>query len=146
MRNLNKLKFLLLSLLSLSLCECVSSPPDVPVFEYLQQHLGTDPVTTHIILEPSPACMAQIQEPECGHGVYILSGKEIYIGETHTLNGKKWSELKASSVYMPAKEAYAPLQTYIINSCNQAHCNDQVDRFRVKLNSLNGIQSLLGKP
>jgi len=74
-----------------------------------------------------------------------VSGKEIYIGElpAHQLKGKKWSQLKAESVYMPAVESYAPLSTYIINTCKKDNCSSQVTGFKVKLDSLNGIGAVI---
>ena len=63
------LKFWLLLILLKLLTNCASVPPDVYVFENLQQHLSTDPITGHLILKPSPACWAKIGEVECGHGV-----------------------------------------------------------------------------
>ncbi len=97
------------------------------------------------MLEPDPVCMNEIGEVECGHGVYIMSGKEIFIGEEkgHLLNGKKWSELKAQSVYVPAEESYAPLATFIINSCEKLSCNDQVDRYKIKLDSLGAVGDIV---
>lgn len=127
------------------LSACTPKPPDVPACEHLRQRLSNDPVTGHLILSPSPTCEEKIGEPECGHCTYIMSGKEIFLGElpTHLLNGKKWSELRASSIYLPAVESYSPLATYIINSCKKMNCDSQVDRFKVKLDSLNGIGDVL---
>lgn len=138
---LKPLKCTLLLILLWSLTSCATKPPDIAVFEYLTQHLGKDPETGHILLRPSPACMKAIQEAECGHGVYIVSGKEIFIGEKapNLFNGKTWTEIKSSSVYLPAKESYAPLVTYIINSCKKANCDEQVDKFKIKIDSLKGI-------
>lgn len=131
--------------LFLLLTSCAVAPPDVPVFEYLPQHLATDPVTGHMILKASPDCEAQIGELECGHGVFIMSKKEIFVGEApaHWYKGKPWSQLKRESIYLPAQESYAPLATYIINSCAKNNCNDQVSRFRVQLDELKGIGAIL---
>lgn len=124
---------------------CAAVPPDVPVFENLQQRLSTDPATGHLLLTPDPICMAKIQETECGHGVYIMSGKEVFVGENTVLmpSKKKWSQLKAEAILIPAVESYAPLVAYIINSCKQNNCNDQVDAFKVKLDSLNGVSTVI---
>jgi hypothetical protein len=133
--------------LSLSLLSaCAAVPPDVPVFENLAQHLGTDALTGHMILKPSPVCAKAIGEPECGHGVQIVSGRQFFVGEKkeHWFNGKPWSQLKRESVYVPAEESYAPLATYIINSCAQARCNDQVSRFKVRLDELRGVGAVIG--
>lgn len=134
-----KLRCLLLVILCGLQINC-ATPPDVPACQNLQQHLSTDPVTAHLILAPSPTCMKQIGEVECGHCVYIVSGKEVFIGEgkEHLLDGKTWSTLKQQAVILPAKESYAPLSAYLINSCKQANCNDQIDRFKIKLDLLNG--------
>lgn len=89
--------------------------------------------------------MEKIKEPECGHGVSIVTGTEIFVGEKTLFNKKPWSQLKRESIYVPAVESYAPITEYIINSCKQANCNDQVDAYRVKLNSLNGIQDVISQ-
>lgn len=135
-------KFLLFVLLScLILSACTPHPPDVFVFENLAQRISTDPVSGHLILTPSPTCMKQVNEPECGHGVAIVSGQEIYVGEgkEHQFKGKPWSILKQQSVYVPAAESYAPLSTYIVDSCKKMGCDDQIDEFKAKLDSLGQV-------
>lgn len=141
-------RWLLFAILSCSAISCAPKPPDVFVFEYLQQHLATDPVTTHLVLTPSPTCMEKIKEPECGHGVSIVSGREIFVGEAEAsyYKGKPWSALKAQSVYVPAVESYAPLATYMINACEKMHCSDQLNAFRVKLDALKGVSSAISRP
>src|ERR1700723_168340 len=97
-------RWLLFVILSCSLTSCTQSqPPDVYVFEALDQQVTMDPDTHHMLLTPSPTCMAQIQEPECGHGVSIISGKELFVGElpAHRYNGKAWSAIIAESIYVP---------------------------------------------
>lgn len=128
-----------------SLTSCATKPPDIFVFEKLEQHLSLDAQTGHLILKPSPACMTAINEPECGHGVSIVTGRQIFIGEIapNIFNGQKWSELQEVSVILPAKESYAPLATYIINSCKQANCNTAIDAFRIKLDSLKSIKGVI---
>lgn len=135
----------MLLLLLLPLVSCAVVPPDVPVFENLTQHLGTDPVSGHLILKPSPVCLKEIGEFECGHGVFIMSKKQIFVGEkkAYWFHGKAWSQLKKESILMPAEESYAPLATYIINSCKKMNCDDQVTRFKVKLDELNSIGTVL---
>lgn len=127
---------------------CAPKPPDVPACEHLAQRLYQDPITNHQMIAPSPTCMKQIGEPECGRCVWIVSGKEAFLGESsgHWLNGKPWSKLRQESVYLPAAESYAPLATYIINSCKKMGCSDDVDRFKVKLDSLNGVKGALSNP
>lgn len=141
MQKLNRLRCLPFVILLCLLIEACATPPNVYVFENLQQHLATDPVTTHLILTPSPTCMAQIGEVECGHGVSIISGDEIFIGElpTHLFNGKTWGAIKSESVYVPAVESYAPLSSYMIDACKKMNCSDQVDAFKLKINPLNVI-------
>lgn len=98
-----------------------------------------------MLLQGSPTCEKQINEVACGHCTYIVSGKEIYIGDhaPHLFNGKTWSEIKLESIYVPAVESYAPLSNYIINSCKKMNCDKQVDAFKIKLNSLDAVG---GKP
>lgn len=149
MKKPNKLKWPL-SVLSCALLlnACTPKPPDVPACEFLEQRLSTDPVSGHLILTPSPTCEKQVGEPECGHCVYIVSGREVFIGEgaDHRLNGKPWSALRAEAIYLPAVESYAPLTTYIINACKKMDCDSQVTRFKVKLDSLKGIAPALKGP
>jgi hypothetical protein len=94
-----------------------------------------------MLLQGSPTCEKQIGEVSCGHCTYIVSGKEIYVGERapNLLNGKSWSQIKLESVYVPAVESYGPLSDYIIDACNKMKCNSQVDAFKVKIDSLNTI-------
>lgn len=167
----------LLALLLLS--SCTPKPPDVPVCERLNQKLTTDKATGHVLLTPSPACMKNLNEAECGHCVWIVSGNERFIGEEHKLvplqslspTGKKdaagnaildwlpvrddkgkqimvstwlddlkpWHQVVEESAFLPAEESYAPLATYIINACKKMKCSDEITRFKVKLDSLNGI-------
>ncbi len=113
-------------------------PPDVPVCEELTGKVTTDPVTGHVVMKASPACMEAIGETKCGHCVYIVSGRDIFVGEkkeTH-FAGKSWSQLKRESVLVPAEESYARIAAYMINACKKMKCSDDVNRFRVRLNSL----------
>lgn len=107
--------------------------------------MGTNASNGHVELRPDPICMEQIGEMECGHGVYIMSKKEIYVGEgAKTLfNGKKWSQVKAESMYVPAKESYAPLTSYITNECKQMNCSKQVEAFKVRAGEFKNIGALL---
>lgn len=142
MQKLNKQKYLLLIVLLGLQISCVK-PPNVPVCENLTQHLFVDLVTQHLVLTPSPTCLDKIKEPECGHCTFIMDGTEIYVGESTLYNKKKWSEIKQESIYVPAIESYAPLKTYIINSCKKMKCDSQVDAFRIKIDSLNGINGAI---
>lgn len=139
------LPFIILSWLPTS---CALKPPDVVTCEHFAQRLSSDPITGHLLLTPSPTCMKEIGEPECGHCVYIVSGREIFLGEndSHFLNGKSWSKLRQQSIYLPAKESYAPLSAFIINACEKMNCSDDVARFKVKVDSLNGISGFFQSP
>jgi hypothetical protein len=136
MKKLNAMNLLPLMFLSLLSINCAHRrPPDVPVFKHLRQRLALDPVTQHVILKPSPTCMKEIGEPECGRGKFIMSGKVIFVGEapkTH-FNKKPWSQLKRESILVPAVESYAPISTYIINACKELKCDDEVTRFQIQL-------------
>lgn len=140
------------------LTSCTPQPPDIFVFEPLTQRVATNPVNGHLELHPSPLCMEKIKEVECGHGVSVMTGREVFIGENpeNMFDGldadpvtkkifkvkKPWSKLRPQSMIIPALESYAPLSVYMINACKKMNCNDQVDRFRVKLNSLNEIKNV----
>lgn len=65
-----------------------------------------------------------------------MSGREVYVGEKDKLNGKPWSQLKMESVLLPATESYAPLAAYIINACKKSGCSKDIEKFKVKLDSL----------
>lgn len=148
LKLLSALPFAILSCLAISGCASIPPPPDIYVFESLEQHLSTDAATQHLIMTPSPTCLAQIGEAECGHGVAIMSGKEIFVGEAlaHHFKDKPWSKLKEESVFLPAVESYAPLATYLINTCRKFGCNSQLNAFRIKLNALNGVAGALKNP
>lgn len=138
-KRLSYLKFLLsVSLFALLLSSCTKPPPDVPVCKKLVQRLHTDAVTGHLKLTPSPTCMKNIQEYECGYCEHIVSGKVVFVGENPKfhLNGKPWSRIQRESILVPAEESYAPLSTYIINSCEKTNCSPDIQRFKVKLDSL----------
>jgi hypothetical protein len=141
-----KLKCTLFAISFYLLTSCAPNPPDVPACEHLGQHLFQDPKTGHQMLAASPTCMKQIHEAECGHCIYTITGRETFLGEMpgHGLNGKKWSQIRAESIYLPAVESYAPIKTYIVDACAKMNCNDQVSAFRVKINALNGIAGALG--
>lgn len=141
-------KCLLFAILSWSQINCAPKPPDVPACEHLGQRLTISPVSGNLLLTPSPTCLKKINEPECGHCVWIVSGKEQFIGEapeTH-LNKKPWSKIKQQSIYLPAQESYAPLATYIINACKKMNCSNEVTKFKVKLDSLNGVAGVAKLP
>jgi hypothetical protein len=148
MKKQSKPKWQLFAILSWLLTSCATVPPDVPACQHMASRLYQDPKSGHTIFAPSPTCMKQIGEAECGHCVYIMSGKEVFLGEQkgHWLNNKPWSTLRAQSVYLPSAESYAPLSTYIINSCKKMNCSDDVDEFKVKLDSLNGLPGALSNP
>lgn len=92
--------------------------------------------------------MKAIGESDCGHGVYIVSKREVFVGEhpSHWFNKKPWSQLQRESIYLPAVESYAPLAKYIINSCDKMGCNSQVDRFKVVIPTLSGIDGAIKNP
>jgi len=132
------MKFLLLTALSLSLISCATKPPDVFVFKHLSQRIATDPSTGHLLLKPSPTCMKEIKEVECGRGRSIVSGQIVFVGEDKKtwFNKKPWSQLRRESILVPAEESYAPIATYLINSCKQANCSDELTKFKVKVDSV----------
>jgi hypothetical protein len=144
MKKPSKMKSKLSIILCALLLSCVPKPPDVPVCEDLKEQIMIDPVTGHMFETPSPTCKKQIGEASCGHCTYIVSGKEIYIGdsEVHRFNSKAWSQIRAESILVPAQESYAPIAAYMINSCKKMNCNNDVARFKVKFDSLHSIGCL----
>lgn len=148
MKPLNALAWLLFVYSSPLLLSCGGATiHDVPVFEDMQPRVITDSMNQHLMMIPDPVCQKEIGEIACGHGVFIVSGKEIFIGEApaHMYKGKPWSVLKEQSIYVPAVESFAPIEQDLINMCAKNSCNDQVDKFRVKLDSLNGVKAVLSR-
>ncbi len=93
-----------------------------------------DQKTGHLVLSGSPTCEKEVGEPECAHCVYIVSGKEVFVGEeSHFLNGKPWSEIEATSVYVPVEESFAPLKKYLLDSCKKMGCQKDLGAFRLPL-------------
>ncbi len=75
-----------------------------------------------------------------------VDGKGATVMVSSWLNDlKPWSQVRRESIYLPAEESYAPLSTYIINQCKKSNCNEQVNAFKVKLDSLNGVSAVLPK-
>lgn len=89
--------------------------------------------------------MKEVGESECGHCSYTMEKKSIFVGEKekYHFNGKPWSQLRRESILVPAQESYAPMITYMINACKKMNCDDEVNKFRVKLDSLDGIREVL---
>lgn len=145
MKKLRELKcwLLIVSFASLINCKHMTPPPDVYVFEPLEQRITSDPKTGHTLLTPSPTCVKEIGEFECGHGVAIVSGKSIFVGdkEENYFEGKPWSMLRDESILVPAQESYAPLATYLINTCAKYKCSDEINRFKVKIDSFEGLST-----
>lgn len=77
-----------------------------------------------------------------------MSGKIIFVGEDEKnhFNGKPWSQLQSQSILVPAEESYAPLSTYIINSCKAANCSDDITRFKVKIDAVKDDEPVLITP
>lgn len=118
-------------------CNTLPAPPDVYAFEHLNSRTYTDD-NGKIMFKPSPTCMEKIGEVECGHGVSIVTGNQIYVGENepNLFNKKPWSQVRAESIYLPAEESYAPISVYIINNCIKFKCSDAVTRFKVKVDTV----------
>lgn len=141
---MKRLGWLLSGLLSLSLLNACDGAKidDVPACEHMAQRLVKNPTNGHLLLRPSPTCMEKIGEVECGHCVRIISQKEFFVGEEtkNHFNGKPWSQLRSESIYLPAEESYGPLSVSLINLCKKTKCNEEVTRFKVKLNVLNLLE------
>ncbi|MFI5342859.1 MAG: hypothetical protein ACHQUC_01425 [Chlamydiales bacterium] len=82
--------------------------------------------------------MKQISESECGHGVFIVSGKEVFVGEAQAtfFNNKPWSLLRKQSILVPAEESYSPISAYMINSCEKSKCDPNLMKFKIKIDSV----------
>jgi len=105
--------------LVLSNCATRPMPPDVFACHSLKSTLATDPETGHTMLKPSPTCMREVNEPDCGLCVRVVSGGAFYVGnsEGHLYKGKAWHELYEESILFPAEESYAPLAAFLMTKC-----------------------------
>lgn len=141
------LKIKNLLLFTILLCSVTScrTPPDVFAFETYDQRLVKDATTGHTMLMPSPYCVKHIDEPSCCHGVSIVRGREVYVGEKeeHFWKGKSCSQLIRESVHLPAVESFAPLSTFTINECKRNKCSDKITPFKVKLDGLTSIGDVI---
>lgn len=129
------LRLLLFMTLCVSLLSCNKhQPPDVPVCQELSKRRIFNADTLELIEKPSPTCMIEIAESECGHCVWIVSGKEKFVGNKseNYLNGKSWTTIKEHSVLVPGEFSYAPITTYMINQCKRFNCHKEVGKFKVK--------------
>lgn len=132
---------------------CAHKPPDVFVFEPLTQRVYEDETTHHTMVMPSPTCMdgdetkglKGIGEPECGHGMSIMKGREILVGERpeNYFNGKPWSQIQRESILVPAVESFAPIQAHMINTCQQMKCDPELEKFKVKIDSFSGLKEII---
>jgi hypothetical protein len=134
------MKWLLLVISLNLLTNCAVQPPNVPLFIELGQHIVKDPITGDILLKPSPTCYEKIHELECLYGIYTMDGKEVFVGNNpiNYFNGKSADQIKEESLLAPSIETYAPIATYIINSCKALNCSSDVTKFKVKIDSLKG--------
>lgn len=129
-----------LSSLLILLSSC-TRPPDVPACRPLTQRVVEHrdefgiPVRS---FEANPMCVKQIGEPACGYCVWTISSKVQYVGENPKwhLFKKPWSKILSEMVLMPS-ESYAQMKSYIIKNCKKHNdCNQDIDKWRIKLDSL----------
>ncbi len=140
---------LLISLLSL-LSSCAIKPPDGPVCRPLnaKRIVTKDPFGIPVEkIRPNPVCIAEIGEPECGRCTWTISDRVKFIGESedHHLYGKPWSLIKIEAVIMPS-EYFAGLKSYIVKSCKELKCDDQIPRWRIKVDSIDSVGDLIASP
>jgi hypothetical protein len=133
-------------LILLSSC---TAPPDVSVCRSLTQSVTEVrdsfgiPVRT---VRANPMCVKMIGEPQCGYCVWTISSRVQYVGESekYHLYGKPWSVILREMILMPS-ESYAKAKAYIIKNCKKhGDCNRDIDKWRIKLDSLDSIPAALG--
>lgn len=90
---------------------------------------------------PNPTCLKEVGEMSCGFCVWTISQKSQFVGEgdKYKLNGKPWSQIKREMIGMPL-ESYAKFKAFTINMCKKTNdCSKDIDKWRVKLDSLDSI-------
>lgn len=141
-------------LLSLTiLCVLLSScnrPPDVPVCRPLDAKITEKRDAFGIIvreIRANPVCDKEIKEPSCGRCVWTISDKVQYVGEAKErwIYGKPWSRIRVEALVTPT-ESWAKIKANIVKSCKETNCDEQIPRWRVKLDSLDSIDDVFKKP
>ena len=104
------------------------------------------------VMRPNPVCMKEINEPYCGVCTYTISDKTVYVGNdwNHLLEvqGKKktWDTIVEEGFTVPA-ETQVAFKAFAINVCkNTGACAQEIDRWRIKLDSLDSVGKSLKKP
>lgn len=138
------------ALIALSLNSCVSVPPDGPVcrplIERVIEQKDAFGVITKVV-RPNPKCMKACGEPRCGFCVWMMSDRTQYVAEAKKfhLYGKPWSQIQQESTIVPS-EFMARLNAHLIKVCKETNCDQQVNRWRVKWDSLDSILDLGKSP
>lgn len=147
-------KRLLILLISLSSTGCKMYPTiktdvaDVPICRVLHTKTETKDVPNIgkvSIQRPNPKCMKEIGEPFCGYCVWTVSDKFQYVGNewNHLLQlGKKKKTINTvieEAGIIPAESTAAIKASVIIICKNTGACSQEVDRWRVKLDSLDSV-------
>lgn len=85
---------------------------------------------------PNPVCMKNIKEPTCGRCTWTIDDKVQYVGnnESNYLDGQSWLDIQLTGVIFPA-QSVAKVKGYIVNQCKKTNCNDNISKWRVKINS-----------
>ena len=111
---------------------CAVMPPDIFACKSL------DPVVINGETMPSPTCKRGIGEARCGYCTYTISEKSFIVGNEpqNHYDGRSWDQMVDRAVILPAKESYAPLKAYIINSCKASNCDALISGWRFKLEEL----------
>jgi len=138
------------ALTALLLSSCVSVPPDGPVCRPLVERVIEQKdafgVVTKIV-RPNPKCMKSCGEARCGYCVWMMSDRTQYVGEDKKfwLYGKPWSQIQQEATVVPS-EFMARLNAHMIKACKESGCDQQVNKWRVKWDSLDSIIDLTKSP
>lgn len=155
---LSKISLIIAS--SFLLSSCAYTPwikenvPDEPICRHLDERVTKKIIAgkEYTLRRENPRCMKAIGEGRCGYCVWTVSDKEQYVGEewNHLLQvgkkKKKWSTIQAEAMTVPA-ETQAASKAFAINICKITNaCADQIDRWRIKLDALDSIGTVVNKP
>lgn len=70
--------------------------------------------------------------------IHLVSGDKIFVDKDNPYpGGISWKDLVNKAIYLPAKQSWAPLQTYIENNCHQSKgCGKDIGNWQKTVQSI----------
>lgn len=143
---------ILCSLFALALSGCAGvQVSDRPMCRALKPITVKYPDAFGIVVteeRPNPTCMKAIGEGACGFCPYTVSDKQVWVGESkaYWLYDTPWSVLKEQCALVPTQTLAALKEDAMVN-CKKYGCGDQnIAKWRIKLDSLSSIGDVIAKP